>query len=432
MQLARSRTVAGVTQVAPRGPSDPVAAPSSNRRKLSGLAAVALVALTAAVAQSFGRFTFGVLLPAIRDDLGLSNTIAGSLGSINVGAYLIGTLAVAAATSRFRLLAVMRVGMGLSIAGLALAASTPGPRVLGIGLFLMGLGGALTWIPAPAIAVAAIGAERRALAIGVLGSGMGVGVVFAGQLAGFVRSTMGDGSWRTVYVVQCVIGVVVVGAALLLIDHRQDQRSSNAGIGGFTALRRMQGWLPLTCAFTAFGLLYLLVVAFLTTRLEDDSGWTSSRASLAFTLLGVAMIFGGPVFVMLAERIGARLAMAIAFAAWAVAALTILPGWVAPTLAASVAIGLLFSALPTMFTLYVVNNTTTEDYGPSFAAATLAFGVAQMVSPQLGGSIADAAGSFTPVFITSAVLAVVGLGAALRLPRQSQRASDKTPNPATD
>ena len=61
---------------------------------------VILVALTAAVGQSFGRFSFGILLPAIRDDLGISNTLVGMLGAANVGAYLFGTLAVAWATSR--------------------------------------------------------------------------------------------------------------------------------------------------------------------------------------------------------------------------------------------------------------------------------------------------------------------------------------------
>ena len=60
-----------------------------------GLPAVFLVAASAGVAQSFGRFAFGVVLPAIRSDLNLSNTIAGSLATINVGAYLVGTLVVA-------------------------------------------------------------------------------------------------------------------------------------------------------------------------------------------------------------------------------------------------------------------------------------------------------------------------------------------------
>src|SRR5690606_23789686 len=44
-----------------------------------GWGVVVLVALGAAVAQAFGRFTYSVLLPAVRDDLGVSNTVAGLL-----------------------------------------------------------------------------------------------------------------------------------------------------------------------------------------------------------------------------------------------------------------------------------------------------------------------------------------------------------------
>jgi len=178
--------------------------------------------------------------------------------------------------------------------------------------------------------------------------------------------------------------------------------------------------LPLTAAYTSFGLMYLLILAFLTTRLEDDSGWTGSRASLAFTLVGLAMMFGGPIFIALAERVGSRLGLATAFTGWSITVLIILPGWFAVTLPASIAIGLLFAGIPTMITLYVVKNATMDDYGPTFAAATLAFGVAQMISPQAGGLIADLTGSFTMVFVLSSALAVTGLVAALRLPRYSE------------
>ena len=81
-----------------------------------GLPAVFIMAAVAGVAQSFGRFAFGVVLPAIRDELGLSNTIAGTLTTVNVGAYLVGTLVVAWATGRYRLLPVMRLGFGFALA----------------------------------------------------------------------------------------------------------------------------------------------------------------------------------------------------------------------------------------------------------------------------------------------------------------------------
>lgn len=395
---------------------DPGAGAAGPRSRLAGLPIVALVALTAAVAQSFGRFTLGVLLPAIRDDLDLSNTVAGTLATVNVGAYLAGTLVVASVASRYRLLAVMRTGMVLSVVGLAVAAVSTGPFVLAAGLLVMGLGGALTWIPAPVVAAGALAPERRGLAIGLLASGMGAGVVFSGQLAGFVRSTMGDDAWRTVYLVQMLIGLAVATTAWLVLPDRQDRPSTRSGLGGFNVLRRMRGWLPFTTAYTSFGFMYLLVLAFLTTKLEDDNGWTSSRASLAFTLLGVAMIFGGPLFIAVASRTGPRRTLAVAFGSWIVSTVTLLPGWTVPTFAASIATGLLFTAMPTLLTLYVVDNTTPEDYGPSFAAGTFAFGVAQMISPQLGGFMADAAGSFTPVFGLSAVLAAIGLASSLRLP----------------
>ena len=383
-----------------------------------GLPAVFLMAATAGVAQSFGRFAFGVVLPAVRNDLDLSNTVAGSLTTVNVGAYLAGTVAVAAVTSRYRLLAVMRTGFVFAALGLVLAAISPGVWILGVAMFCSGFGGALIWIPAPVIAAAAMPPEKRSLAIGLMGTGMGSGVVFASQLSSYVRSSMGDDSWRVVYVVLAAIAAVILTATYLFVGHEQAQpKGNNSGFGGFTALKRMRGWLPLTAAYTSFGLMYLLILAFLTTKLEDDNGWTSSRASLTFTLLGVAMMFGGPTFIALASRIGSRLGLAIAFASWSAVVLILLPGWFVVTLPASVAVGLLFAGIPTMITLYVVQNTTVDDYGPSFAAATLAFGVAQMVSPQAGGIIADLTGSFTTVFLISAALAVTGLVAALNLPQ---------------
>ena len=390
--------------------------PTARRRHLTGLPVVVLVAFVAAVAQSFGRFTLGVVLPAVRDDLGLSNTLAGSLATVNVGAYLLGTLVAGWATGRFRLLSIMRVGVTLVVAAMLAATLATGAVPLAGALFAMGFGGALTWIPAPVVAASAIQPERRGLAVALMASGMGLGLVFSGQLAGFARAAQGDEGWRTVYLVQAILGAVVMVGAWLLLAQRQTRPAGGSGPGGLTVLRRMTGWAPFTLAYTAFGFMYLLILAFLSTKLEDDNGWSSSRASLAFTLLGVAIIFGGPTFVAVANRTSPRLALSVAFGGWIAVAVVLLPGWTVPTLAASAVAGLIFAGIPTLITLYVVTNTSDETYGPTFAAATFAFGVAQMISPQLGGSIADLTGSFTPVFLLSAGLAAIGLAASRRLP----------------
>ncbi len=382
------------------------------------MAAVLFVGLTVAVAQAFGRFTFGVLLPAVRDDLGLSNTVAGTLATVNVAAYLVGTVVFAAVASSYRLLTVLRVGLLFSVAGLFTAALSPNALVLALGLTSMGFGGALIWIPAPVVAADALAPKRRSYAIAIVSSGIGAGVVFSGQLAFLVRSSQGDTVWRPVYLIEAAIGIVAVLGAWMLLPQRDGEPSARSGFGGFNVLRRMAGWVPYTIAYTSFGLMYLLVLAFLTSKLEDDNGWSASSASLAFTIMGIAMVIGGPLFIAIAGRTTTRVALIGAFGGWMVMTAILIPGWTVPTYVAAFIEGLIFAALPALMTVYIVDHTTTQNYGPSFAAATFAFGVAQMISPQLGGYIADLAGSFTPVFALSIAIAGVGLIAVIALPKE--------------
>ena len=375
-----------------------------------------LIALAAAVGHAFGRFSYGVLLPAVRDDMGINNTLAGSIGAANVGAYLLGTIIVAWATSHYRLINVMRLGLSLVTLGLLLASIASGPWMLAAGLFLTGMGGAFLWIPSPVIAADALPSDRRHLAVGWLGSGVGLGVMFASILSGVLRSSSGDESWSSVYQIQFAVGFVLLLLVFLLIRHQQAEPSGGAGLGGFGALQRMPGWLPLILAYATFGFINLLVIGFFTSRLEDDSGWSTSDAAFAFSVMGLAMVFGGPIFAAMANRFGLRMILATSFGTWPIFLGVVMTGYEVPVLIACIGLGLLFSAFPILITLYVVQNTTPEDYGPSFSAATLAFGVTQIISPPVGGLIADITGSFTLVFILAGFMGLLGMLATLRLP----------------
>ena len=149
---------------------------------------LAIVLASAMVAQAFGRFTWGVVLPDARDDLlDGSNTAAGLFGSLNVGAYLLGTIVVAWLASRSSLVGLVKVGLVLSTSGLALASFTTRPAALAMALVIMGLGGAIIWVPVPGIAARQFPPERRGFATGIAGVGIGVGIVFAGRMAAFLR-----------------------------------------------------------------------------------------------------------------------------------------------------------------------------------------------------------------------------------------------------
>jgi predicted MFS family arabinose efflux permease len=387
------------------------------RAGISGWVVVALIALSATVGHAFGRFSYGVLLPAVRDDLAISNTLAGFIGGTNVGFYLVGTLLVSWMAGRYRLLGIMRLGLVLAVCGLFAAGFSTSPWTLALALAITGVGGALLWIPAPVIAADAIPSNRRPLAVGLMGSGIGLGVMLVSTISGDLRASLGDGAWSNVYQLQFAVAVVVLVLVLLLVRHQQGAPSGGGGVGGFAALQRMPGWLPLIAAYACFGFMYLLVLGFLTTRLEDDSGWSSADASFAYSLMGFSMLFGSPMFTLLAQRFGLRLVISAAFGLWPIFTAIVLTGAWMPVLFAAVGIGFLFSALPSLITLYVVENTTAADYGASFSAATLMFGLAQTVSPPIGGLIADLCGSFTLVFFLSSIVSVMGLLATLRLPK---------------
>jgi len=388
-------------------------------RTASGWTTVILVGVGAIVAQAFGRFTYSVLLPAIRDDLDHSNTVAGLLGTTNVLAYLLGTFVVASLTTRYRLLTVLRGGFVFSLAGLAGAAVAPNALVLGIALFSMGFGGALIWVPSPAIAARAVGENRRGLAVGAVGGGVGIGIVITGQLARIVRERSGDEAWRDVYRIDFALGVLAVLMILMFLRHQQSAPTGQkVGGAGFGSLRQMPGWVAITGAYTAYGFCYLIAVSFLTSRLEDDAGYTESLASTMFTLVGLGAVAGGILMGVIADRIGERITLVVGFCVFASALAGILTGVVAVVVVGSVIVGLMFGGLPSVVIGYVVRNTTADSFGPSFAAATFAFGIAQVTSPQLGGLIADLTGGFALVFIVAIAFALCGAAMASRLPHR--------------
>ena len=372
---------------------------------------VSIVMAGACVAQAFGRFTWGVVLPDARDDLlGGSNTLAGFFGTLNVTAYMVGTLVMSWAASKVTLIGLVRIGLTISTIGLGVASFAPSAPVLGLALFAMGLGGAVIWIPAPAISARALPPHRRGIAVGLVGSGIGVGIVFAGQMAAVA------GGWQALYRIEFGIAVVVLALALSFLRSRDDRPSMAGGFAGIGALRTVQGWIPATIAYAAFGFAYILVLGFLVARLKDDAGMSSGEASAMFSVVGASSVPGGLALGALSDRLGRRATLTVAFLVFATCAVLVLSGrqpWVA---IAAVGIGLMFSGMPSLIIAHIVDHTDEDTYGPAFSAATLSFGVAQMISPQIGGTIADLSGSFTAVFVVSAAVSCVGAAASSRLP----------------
>jgi predicted MFS family arabinose efflux permease len=142
----------------------------------------ARLALGIASALGLGRFGYGLILPAMRSQLGWTLAQAGALTTANALGYLGGAVIAAAVARRLGETATFRLGMVLTAAALAATAATGSYPLLLVTRAAAGLSGALVFITGGVIASRAAASMRSAAPITIYYSGAGLGIAFSGAL----------------------------------------------------------------------------------------------------------------------------------------------------------------------------------------------------------------------------------------------------------
>src|SRR5439155_11343938 len=119
-------------------------------------------------------------------------------------------------------------GLIVSTAGLAAMTIAASPRALLAGMVATGVAGALIWIPAPGLAGAVVPEGRRGFAIGLMGSGIGIAVLFASGLTRLVQARYGASEWRAVWAVEAALAALATGLALGWLREPDDEPPAEA------------------------------------------------------------------------------------------------------------------------------------------------------------------------------------------------------------
>lgn len=365
--------------------------------------------MAAMVSQAFGRFTYSLLFTSIRDSLGVSNSRAGSLGSANLVAYLVGTLVVMVVVGRLGLNRTIRYGLaGVTIGLVILGWSSRYTTVLG-GLVLTGLFAAGVWVTAPGIAAAQVAPERRGVAVGVVGGLLGAGIVASSAL----NTVLGRGRWHDLYKLQAGIAVVtlLIAAALLRPERGADAVTRRRGLA---AIRQVDRWRSLLASYGLFGTAMALNLTFLVAVLHEDAGWTTAQASFAFSCFGLGTVVGGPLIGWMADRFSPRFALVCANGSSVAAAAVVVSGARPWATIAAACLGATFTGVPTTIAAAVAEAVEPASFGAAYGAATLAFGAGISFAPQLGGLIRDQVGSFRPIYLVSGLCSLAAAAAVGR------------------
>lgn len=359
------------------------------------------------------RFTYGVTLPAMRRDLGLDYTISGTLNTIHLAGYLIGTVAAPMLLRRMSPAWLGRAGHLLFAAGAAACAMAPGVPMLAVGRLVSGVGAAGGITAILVITLEAVSARQRPVVSAAVWSGLGVAVAASGLAAPALLDHAAG--WRIGFAASAAVALAL--ALGFPPRHRRRTAAAPLSLVGAPAdrltLRSLlaRRWCFLMAAYAAFGVAYIAYVTFVGTRLAA-AGASLAAVQAVWVLQGLGCV-AGSVLAVLALRVplGRRIALTAALASCCggtfIASFAGLPA----AMAGAILFGLGMASGPAMVTAYLRDRSTAASYPQALSFATVGLGLGQLVGPVAAGLLSDRFGAAAAAQFAAVVFAFAALAA---------------------
>jgi len=400
--------------------------------------------LTTIAAHGFGRMSYTIILPAMKDGLQFNYTQLGLLGTGNFIGYLTmaiigGFLAARYGTRIVITLALILMGITMVLTGLA--------RSFGFALimrFLTGLGNGAAYVPAMALGSAWFVISRRGFATGIVSAGIGAGTLISGLLVPPILAAYGPNGWRFSWYILGGTVLLIAGVVFLLIRSRPEEKGllpigatpqASANTSPATAVKvsplqwtsvyTMPSVWYLGVVYFFYGLSYIIYMVFFAAYLVKEMGLSPSWAGGLWATVGGLSVFCGVIWGGISDRLGRSRGAALAYLVLGISYLiyALVKNKFGFYLSA-VTFGLTAWSIPT-----IMAAAAGDFVGPRLAPAglgfiTLFFGIGQALGPALGGYIADISRSFTIPFLTAAIISFTGMVFALYLKSPADEPGD--------
>jgi MFS family permease len=361
--------------------------------------------LALAVALGLGRFAFTPILPVMQAQYGFDAQGSGWLAASNNVGYLIGALwagAVRTDEARHRLLSWGFVGL---VATMALMPATSSFAVWNGLRLVAGVASAWIFVLASALVVPLLTAAGHARWVGLHFGGVGIGVILAGLVIGWVVNALGsDAGWLVTAALALVASVL--SWPILARAHPRGGPAIASGAAPSSYPMAL-----LAAAYFCEGLGYIVTGTFLVAVVRSTPG-LEPYANLSWVLVGVAAVPSAAAWSFLAERHGHLAVLVTAHLVQAV-------GVALPALSHHPAAVMLGAAMYGGTFLGIVGMSLAfgRTLNPANAARimgwlTAVFGIGQIIGPVLAAWLA-ARGGWSPALLMAG--GVVALGAPLLL-----------------
>ena len=351
-----------------------------------------------AIGVGFGlaRYGYGLFLPELRHEFGLSTAQLGLISSLSYVGYLAAVVLVGTLVSRFgpRLM-ILSAGASAAI-GMALVALADSVVVMAIGVVLAGTSAGWVWAPYSEVAPAMLTSERAERALAIISSGTAFGVAVAGGLALATPSE----DWRMTWAAFTLIAVAVTVINAVVLPKGVTGSRESPTLGATLARLRRRAAIPLCIAALSYGAVGSVYWTF-----AVDLIGTGSTGAAFWTLLGVAGT-AGVAAPLLFRRLGLRGSHLVLFGLLAAgtALLSIAPGQVVVVVASAVVFGPTFMATAALLALWSF-HTFDRDHAAGFSMVVFFLGLGGIAGPAVVGAASGVLG-LRGAFAATAVVAL--------------------------
>jgi predicted MFS family arabinose efflux permease len=365
----------------------------------------ARLALGTASALGLARFAYGLILPAMRIELGWNLAQAGALTTANALGYLLGALIATPVARRLNVTATFRLGMALTAVTLAATAVTGNYPVLLLTRAAAGLSGALVFITGGVIASHVAASTRSVAPLTIYYSGAGLGIAFSGA---FIPPLVGHhpGRWPLAWA-----GLAAAAGLATILSWTAARSSGDASTTATrTGLRAAaQLWQP-AAAYLLFAAGYIAYITFLSAYLAAHHA-SVAQVILTWALLGLAAVAAPAIWSRpFSTWPGARPLTTLLAVLSAAAATALIPAPLLAVTASAIGYGATFLAVPAAITALIRSATPPSQWTSTLATFTVIFAVGQISGPYLAGALADHYGTGATLVWAAALCAA---GAAL-------------------
>jgi predicted MFS family arabinose efflux permease len=364
------------------------------------------LALAAAVSLGMARFSYALLLPPMRQDLGWTYLTAGAMNTVNAAGYLAGALLMPRLLRRFDARAVLVAG-GLGAALLmALHGATRSEAALFALRAATGMASAASFVTGGLLA-ARLAGQARALRPGHV-----LGLYYGGTGLGIIASTVAVPPlpWPQAWV---ALGALCgLATAVTAVTTRSLIAPPAPG-----ATRAPLAWSPLAfglAGYALFGLGYIGYMTFVITLLREQGLGDGVRMAF-YALLGAGVIASSWLWAGLLQRWRGGQTLALLNGLLAVAtALPVLSTHIAAVFLSGALFGSVFLSVVASTTALVRHNLPAASWPAGITLFTIVFAAGQIVGPSLVGWVSDGPGGLLRGLAVSAGLLATGAVLALR------------------